>query len=346
MSKTSVIVPVYCVEAYLKKCVDSILRQTYRDFDLILVDDGSPDDCGRICDEYAVADSRVKVIHQANGGLSAARNAGIEWVLAHSDSEYITFIDSDDWVVGDYLRRLCEGVQLGAEISVVGTARAFDDATVVCMRPDAGWKVVPVEDYWCLPDESKEGSVAKLYKKSLFSGVRFPVGKVSEEVFTTHKLVFAAKHIAVKGGAYYMYLCRAGSITLKSGGTHKRDLVEAGLAQYEYIKAKGFARAAEYSRGRACQFMLQAANSLREAEPEYAGELMARIDAEIRRKPFVFWDNRNVYRALRPWKFRVLWPFAMLWNLIRYGRDSWLIRDLPPILKILWIERRRTKAPR
>lgn len=340
MAKISVVVPVYKVEPYLRKCVDSVLGQTFRDFELILVDDGSPDNCGKICDEYATRDARVKVIHQVNGGLSAARNAGIDYVMAQSKSEYITFIDSDDWVVDTYLERLYEGVKLGAEISIVGIARAFDEDTIVQMRPERRWKVLPVEDYWLIPDESKEGSVAKLFRKDLFKDVRFPVGKVSEEVFTTHKVVFAARNIAVRGGAYYMYLCRAGSITMKAGEEHKRDLVEAGLAQYEYIKSKGFVRAAEYSRGRACHFMLNVADAIRESDPAFAKELRERVSAELVKKPFPFWDNRNIYRRLRPWRFKVQWPFAMIWNTCRFGLDSWLLRDLLPILKIVMIERR------
>ena len=344
--KISVIVPVYKVELYLRKCVDSVLGQTFRDFELILVDDGSPDNCGKMCDEYATRDARIKVIHQANGGLSAARNAGIDYVMMNSKSEYITFIDSDDWVEDTYLGRLYEGVKLGAEMSVVGIARAFDENTIVQMRPECRWKVLPVEDYWLIPDESKEGAVAKLFRKDLFKDVRFPVGKVSEEVFTTHKVVFAARNIAVRGGAYYMYLCRAGSITMKAGEEHKRDLVEAGLAQYEYIKSRGFVRAAEYSRGRACHFMLNVADAVRESDPAFAKELRGRVLAEIEKKPFEFWDNRNVYRHLRPIYYRLRWPFAMLWNVIRFGRESWLVRDLPPILRIMYVERTRAAVIR
>lgn len=96
MSEITVVVPVYKVEQYLHRCIDSILVQTYRDFELILIDDGSPDSCGMICDEYAKSDSRIHVIHQENGGLSAARNAGIDWAFANSDSQWLTFIDSDD----------------------------------------------------------------------------------------------------------------------------------------------------------------------------------------------------------------------------------------------------------
>ena len=106
MGRISVIVPVYKVENYLHRCVDSILGQSFADFELILVDDGSPDNCGSICDAYAVKDSRIRVIHQENGGLSAARNAGIDWVFAHSDSQWLTFIDSDDWIHGSFLQIL------------------------------------------------------------------------------------------------------------------------------------------------------------------------------------------------------------------------------------------------
>ena len=102
----SVIVPVYNVEKYLNRCIDSILAQTFTDFELILVDDGSPDNCGKICDEYAAKDSRIHVIHKANGGLSDARNAGIDWAFANSNSEWVTFIDSDDWIPDNYLFEL------------------------------------------------------------------------------------------------------------------------------------------------------------------------------------------------------------------------------------------------
>jgi len=98
MALIGVVVPVYKVEQYLHRCVDSILRQTFSDFELILVDDGSPDRCGEICDEYARQDSRVRVIHQENAGLSAARNTAIDLLLQENRTEWITLIDSDDWV--------------------------------------------------------------------------------------------------------------------------------------------------------------------------------------------------------------------------------------------------------
>jgi len=110
MPAISIIVPVYKVEAYLARCVDSILDQSFRDFELILVDDGSPDNCGAICEEYARKDSRIHVIHQENGGLSAARNAGIDWAFENSNSQWLTFVDSDDWLHREYLNVLYRAV--------------------------------------------------------------------------------------------------------------------------------------------------------------------------------------------------------------------------------------------
>ena len=117
MSKISVIVPVYKVEKYIHKCVDSILAQTFSDFELILVDDGSPDNCGKICDEYSEKDDRVVVLHKENGGLSDARNAGLDWVFEHSDSGWITFSDSDDWLRPTYLEALLNAAD-GKKLSI------------------------------------------------------------------------------------------------------------------------------------------------------------------------------------------------------------------------------------
>ena len=111
MPVISVIVPIYKVEPYLRKCIDSVLAQTFTDFELILVDDGSPDNCGAICDEYAAKDDRIRVIHQENRGLSAARNAGIDWAFAHSDSQWLTFIDSDDIVAPDFLAKMISATE-------------------------------------------------------------------------------------------------------------------------------------------------------------------------------------------------------------------------------------------
>ena len=132
----SVIVPVYGVENYLPACIDSILAQTHEDFQLILVDDGSPDRCGAICDEYAAKDSRIVVIHQENGGLSAARNTGIDWVFDNSESRWLNFIDSDDIVSPVYLETLYRcAAQNDADITVTGIHN-FPDGQGLENAPD------------------------------------------------------------------------------------------------------------------------------------------------------------------------------------------------------------------
>ena len=128
MSQISVIVPVYKVEAYLPACIDSILAQTFTDFELILIDDGSPDHCGTICDEYAKKDVRIHVIHQENGGLSAARNAGIDWVFKNSDSQWITFVDSDDMIISGMLERLRSVILITKADVCTCLHQRFDDS--------------------------------------------------------------------------------------------------------------------------------------------------------------------------------------------------------------------------
>lgn len=342
MAMISVIVPVYKVEPYLRKCVDSILGQTFRDFELILVDDGSPDNCGKICDEYAVTDSRVKVIHQQNGGLSAARNAGIDWMFANSDSEYVTFIDSDDWVESVYLERLYEGMTLGADVSCTGVNRVYPNGDVNKGLKDRGWRVSSPEDYWSLPDDMKDGAWAKLFKRKVLRD-RFPVGKVSEEVYTTHRFVFSAKQVAVRYCPTYNYLMRPDSITTRSGVMHKRDMVDAIHAQYEYFMSRGFHSAACHTRCRECQFLLYASDAVKVYDAKLAQDFLHRAEDIFRKAKFPFWESRFAYRKFAPVKFLFMWPLAALWNALTRGGDSWLIRELFPMLRMMLLENRNAK---
>lgn len=207
MPKISVIVPVYKVEAYLNRCVDSILNQTFRDFEVILVDDGSPDRCGELCESYARRDGRVHVIHQKNGGLSAARNAGIDWVYAHSDSPYLAFVDSDDYVAPEYLRRLYDAAETtGCRISVCGIQKTAGEPLPQTEAETP--KVLSAEDYYC--SETIHGGVTmvawnKLYDRALFASLRYPAGKLHEDEFTTYKAVYQAGKAAVLTAPMYGY---------------------------------------------------------------------------------------------------------------------------------------------
>ena len=220
MPKLSIIVPVYKVEQYIYKCLDSILKQTFTDFELILVDDGSPDNCGKICDEYAQKDERVRVIHKVNGGLSDARNFG----LTEAKGEFISFIDSDDWV----------DLDLYSDVLTYADANELD---LVCFdvyevkgekikhhnRYEEN-KVFSGENalYKILTDEIDNSACSKVYKRSLWDEVKFPVGKCFEDVSTTYKVFYKATKVGYYKRAYYYYVKREGSIVASSFSAVKR----------------------------------------------------------------------------------------------------------------------------
>lgn len=210
----SVIVPVYRVEPYLRRCVDSILEQTYHNLEVILVDDGSPDACGSICDEYAEKDCRVRVIHKANGGLSDARNAG----LAIMTGQYVAFVDSDDWIGP------------GMYETLMGLLRQFDADMAVCSvadELDQGDRIQTVKTSDYGPSPFSEGNVDamrryfhgswaawdKLYRAELFAGIRYPVGEINEDEAIVLRLLDKCRKIAYTNEVFYHYIRRQDSIT-------------------------------------------------------------------------------------------------------------------------------------
>lgn len=209
----SVIVPVYKVEALLPRCVDSIRSQTYRNLEIILVDDGSPDNCGALCDGYAREDERIKVIHKPNGGLSDARNAGID--IARG--EYLGFVDSDDWIEPDmYGTLLCAALREDVKLVCCGRYDVYEgiDRTVgLCPAKD---EVISGEDLarrifvW---EGIDSAAWDKLYHRSLFREIRYPFGKICEDLPTTYRIGLDAGRVAMVAKPFYNYFHRAGSIT-------------------------------------------------------------------------------------------------------------------------------------
>ena len=212
MSHISVIVPVYNVEQYLPRCVNSILSQSYPNFELILVDDGSPDNCGAICDEYARRDFRVRVIHQANGGLSAARNAGIDWAFANSNSQWLTFIDSDDWVHPDYLKTLLHAAKsTNLPLSICGFIRTSGEEPVI--DPTLlQFQLWSSEHFFVEHNVNSIIACGKLYKKNLFSSIRYLLGKLHKDEFTTYKLLFSTEKVAIIDAPLYYYFQNSSGI--------------------------------------------------------------------------------------------------------------------------------------
>ena len=243
MPLISVIVPVYKVEAYLSRCIDSILAQTFTDFELILIDDGSPDNCGKICDDYAKNNSRIFVIHQENGGVSVARNNAIEWALKNSDSQWLTFIDSDDWVHPRYLELLYTAAyELGVDIS----ACEYKDAETISSFSDIGAYTtdkISSEEFYVNNQITAVAPWCKLYKKACFETIRYPVGIRYEDEFTTYKVLFEKSHIAYINEQLYFYYTNPIGFMNSDWSPKRLDVITAHEEQIMYFRKNGFNKA-------------------------------------------------------------------------------------------------------
>ncbi len=229
--KISIIVPVYKVEPYLRKCLDSIVNQTYRNLQVILVDDGSPDNCGRICDEYAAKDSRIEVIHQENGGLSAARNAGLR--LATGD--YIGFVDSDDWIELDMYEYLLENaLKYQADIAVCG----HKECSTRCSINRGVEKIQLLYNELALEllisDDVVQNFVwDKLYKSNLFHNIEFPEGRNYEDIAIMYKLFISSSILVFLPESKYNYLQRSDSILADISLNNRMNYYWAAKIRYE-----------------------------------------------------------------------------------------------------------------
>ena len=218
MPKISVIVPVYNVEKYLPACIDSILAQTFEDFDLILVDDGSPDQCGAICDRYAAQDKRIRVVHQENRGLAGARNTGMDL----AEGEYLTFIDSDDLVSRRYLECLVKAAAASeAELSVCRPLEFTDAKEASVLSAGSGacasYEVLSGKDA-CVAMYNGSPKVpfnawGKLFRTPLIRDMRFPVGRLHEDQAFTPFACYRADKVASIDAPLYFYRVRDDSIT-------------------------------------------------------------------------------------------------------------------------------------
>lgn len=230
----SVIVPIYNVEKYLNACVDSILQQSFTDFELILVDDESPDGCGRICDSYARQDKRVKVIHKKNSGVSAARNAGIE----AAKGKTIAFVDSDDIVEPDMLELLYRLLtENDADFSCCSILNCYANHEFPQCDTDETYVIDNKEAYrMLLEGKLITGSpCAKLFKRELFDHVRFVVGKIYEDAIFFSDIIVNVKKVAVSTKPKYRYMHREGSYTT-TFREKEFDAIEAYEKNLDVIK--------------------------------------------------------------------------------------------------------------
>lgn len=250
MDLISIVVPIFNVEQYLSKCIESILRQTYQNIEIILIDDGSTDECGKICDEYKTKDTRIIVVHKKNGGLSDARNAGI----VCAKGKYITFIDSDDYVSNDYIDDLYNTlINTGADISIVDMLSVYDGEEERITKNHLNNNIFEYSSEEAILNtldvRLRQSAWGKLYPKCFFESIKFPVGSIYEDIAVVFYLLMKAKKVSFLGKKDYFYLVRNNSIMTSSFTINQfyslrniEEELDCVLSQYPNYSDKIYAR--------------------------------------------------------------------------------------------------------
>jgi glycosyltransferase involved in cell wall biosynthesis len=328
----SVIVPVYKVEDYLDRCVQSILSQTYRNLEILLVDDGSPDGCGAMCDAFAKQDDRVKVIHKPNGGLSDARNVAIDVVKG----EYLGFVDSDDFIHPKMYESLLNAIrESNASISAC-FYRSFKPGED-CFSSDEQPETVvfgqkeALEHFYSFNCVNFTLVWNKLYEKSLFEGIRYPKGKTREDEFTTYKLVYKAEKLAFLKDHLYFYLLRPGSIMREKSLANELNYADAQEERQAFFLEHGLAELHQKAllKYLVWLFAMEYKYGKDEQAGDFIQELSTRREKQLYRfqqgkKPGLFLGGSGLLKPLAAWlAFRRI-----------YRNDAiaaWLLGD--PLLK-------------
>lgn len=235
MELVSIIVPIYKVEEYLDKCVESLVNQTYTDLEIILVDDGSPDNSPKICDAWVEKDERIKVIHKQNGGISDARNEGMK----AATGKYIAFVDSDDWVENNYIEYLYRALkESNSDISVCGVKMKWENGDEKRFTKKGNYVLDNAEAFKNIITEKNINQVVwnKLYKYELIKDIKFEVGKIHEDVFWSYQAVAKASKVAIIEDQLYIYRQRQQSIMSDGLSLKSLNAIEAKSEILKFVK--------------------------------------------------------------------------------------------------------------
>ena len=315
----SVVVPVYKVEGTLDKCLSTIVGQTYHNLEIILVDDGSPDSCPSLCDAWSVKDERIRVIHQENAGLSAARNAGI----GTCQGQYIAFVDSDDYVEYCFIEKMVYAAgQTDADIVICGIVRESIDYNGSVEQnheePVNQLEVLTRDDIierFTIPSPNNLYVVAwnKLYRRSLWNDIRYPMGRINEDLFVIHRLYDQCLSVAILPEAMYHYCLSAESIMRSAFSIRRLDCVDAFCDRLTYLHGRASGRVLDDTVMRAVSELIQGYRNLDFTQPlvksAYRGltnhlESACRLAEDslsyrVRCQVWLFMHIRSIYSMLR-----------------------------------------------
>ena len=320
MPKISIIVPVYKVEKYLDRCVESILAQTFSDFEVILIDDGSPDDCPVMCDEWAKNDARIRVIHQSNHGQAAARNRALDV----AEGNYICFIDSDDYVHPKFLEILYNNlISSNADVSVCSYKRTNKSNDVNNVNNNS-LKYSGV-------DFVKKGLVGdipcgvwllwdKLFKKECFDNVRLPIGRINEDNATVYKILYEAKTVVATDAVLYYYFENTNSTVLQKFSKKHLDWLLVPQEMIEYFTKhndqllvdkcnKMYLHSLEDMYKKVCLHLND-----KELEKDLRKRLIAQYKSEKKKYPITVKTHTSLFEALYPNRMKIHWYLVAVKN--------------------------------
>lgn len=296
----SVIIPVYNVEKYLRKCLDSVVSQTYNNLEILIVDDGSTDCSGQICDEYAEKDDRIQVFHQLNGGLSKARNTGIDL----STGDYLMFIDSDDYISKDMALELYNELKKSnADMSICNFHYVDENNNIIKKKEldfhNAGSFILTKKELLnALTNSNISTAIVigcnKLYKNSIFDSLRYPIGRIYEDEFIIHHILNKIDKAILINQKYYYYVQRNNSITGANYTIKKLDAVEAFLDRAKFLYDLDEYLFSAYSLNRVSYLLLEGKTKLNKSNDVVAQKLQQlkkeynRIYFQLALKPIPF----------------------------------------------------------
>ena len=323
MAKISLIIPVFNAAQYLHRCLESVLRQSFQDFQVILVNDGSTDNSLSLCRQYSERDPRFLVLDKENGGAASARNLGLDWFYQNDDAPWLCFLDADDFIHERYLETLyAAALDTGLKISMCSCELTQAD-TLHPVETNCVPAAASTEALWCEHQLYCTIPVVKLFARDLFRDIRFPEGIIHEDEFTLYRVLFQCSQIAYVDLPLYGYYQTQTSVM--RGAWTPRHMTEPDglLAQLQFFQQNGYQRAAAYT---AKIYLFSLYNNLtrcKAAGPryaEYAAALKKRLRSEFGRCRKL----AGVRLKTEPWLFYDAWPLRMMpcraWNRIIHLR--------------------------
>lgn len=294
--KISVIIPVYNVEKYIRKCIESVCGQTYRNLEIILIDDGSPDKSGAICDEYAATDSRIKVIHTENGGVSRARNIGLDMATG----KYIGFIDSDDYIKpGMYETLACRMEKEDADTAICGFISVNEEGEVLpdkqipmpandmVMTREEAVRQLAGSDYVCFITVTN-----RLYRKEVFQKIRFPEKKRYEDEYIAHHVLWKCRKVIVLNEPQYYYVHHSDSFMEQEYALIRIDCADAWLERAQFAHENNIDELLAYSCKKAMNLIGVGYQKLDRRRPEVSEKIK-----QLRHKTMKFYPKVLFSRA-------------------------------------------------